>query len=216
MQLFPLVLLFGLFLTTAGFCYLSPQKWKIIRRKLLDVKTNQEDKQEIKKLIYNKYKYRTYIKAKEFKLLNKHMTKNTSMEELGYFALVGLAHSINNFNPKSPINFAKFSDKYIEKNLIKGTKNALFKSNSNNITKWYIPYWSCLDNGLSPLAIKIFHLKFSKDFTKIKSNKAIASELDLPESKINETLVDSIGFITKSIDSYNDFANKQFLNKILN
>ena len=92
-------------------------------------------KYKIKRIIYDRYKYRTYIKAKEFKLLNKHMTKNITTEQLGYFALVGLVNSINNFDPASPVNFARVSDKYINANLVEGTLKIMTR-NKRNIDKF--------------------------------------------------------------------------------
>jgi len=134
MQLFPLVLLLSLIFSVIGYKYLSPQHWKIIREKLQNDKLQPDKKYKIKRIIYDRYKYRTYIKAKEFKLLNKHMTKNITTEQLGYFALVGLVNSINNFDPASPVNFARVSDKYINANLVEGTLKIMTR-NKRNIDK---------------------------------------------------------------------------------
>jgi len=215
MNLFPLVLIFSLILSVIGYRYLSPYHWKVIREKLQSNKLQPDEKYKIKKLIYDRYKYRTYIKAKEFKLLNKHMCKNISVEQLGYFALEGLVNSINNFEPTSPVNFARVSDKYINTNLVQGTTKKIFKMKAKipKQSKWYESYWTCVNYDLGPDAKRIINLKFSKNFDKLKSNKEISTILNIEENKVNKIIIDSLDLINKKVQSNYDIAYTLFINK---
>jgi hypothetical protein len=206
-----ILILFLVFITGIfGYTYLSSNKWKTIREKLQDENILPEEKGKIMELIYHKYKYRTYIKAKKFKLLNKQMTSNISVKQLGYFALTGLVDSIHNFVPTNQINFARFSDKYIDAKLVNGTNSLIYKK---NLSQWYDPYWMCINSELSPTAKKILKLKFSESFNRIRTNKQIAKILNNSEREVNKMIIDSIELIEKKINFNHDIGNKLFLSK---
>jgi len=219
-----------------GHKYLSSYEWKKIRNILSNVQTNHDDQVKIKKVIFDKYKYRTYHKAKEFKLLNKHVTQKISVSNLSYSALVGLVNAINNFDSEQSVNFARFSDKFIFDNLINYvitlqqnyTKLENYVKSENctklehytnpdkhhlDIRKWYEPYWSCIDNELSEPTKQILNLKFSQSFDKIRSNFEIAKIMNCSESEVNDQIIESTQFIGKKVKKVYDQGCEIFIYK---
>lgn len=206
------VLILCLFLITVivGYKYYSPNQWVNIRKKLKDNNILPKEKAKIKKMIYKKYKYRTLIKAKKFKSLNKQMTSNISVKQLGYYALDGLADSINNFDPSNRMNFARFSDKFIDDKLKSG---AFSIKNVNKSIEWAEPYWTCINNELSPAAKKIITLKFSKSFDKIRTNSEISKISNISEAEVNKIIIDSLDFIRKKIKFNNSIGYELFIDR---
>ncbi len=111
-----MIVLFLIICCVTCYQYLTVYNWQKVRKILSS--ENVEEKNIIKKHIYNDYKYRSFIRAKEFKLLNKSLTKNVKLNGLVKASLLGLVESINTFDPKSKTNFATHSDKYINRNLL--------------------------------------------------------------------------------------------------
>lgn len=233
-----IVFLFLFFITgIVGYTFISSKQWKTIREKLQDENILPEEKNKIMESIYDKYKHRTYVKAKEFKLSNKQMTQNISVKQLGYFALTGLVDSIHNFLPTNQKNFARFSNKYISKNLVNGTISIIYKKKlkhesklnlnlnqnqenkvksnyKNKLMEWNEPYWSCINNELSPIAKKIFKLKFSKTFKKIRTNSQIAKILNYSDKEVSKIIIESIEFISKKIKFNNMIGFDLFIDKV--
>ena len=240
------VLILNIIYIIYGYKYISSYEWSLIRKKLLDNNINSDEKLEIKKNIFNKYKYRTYIKAKEFKLLNKQVTTNIKVEDLGAYALVGLLESIHNFNPTNTTSFALYSDKFINNKLeycvfklkyinkynlttdkynsTTDKYNSTTDINNNNIQdrnyyyspiyQWYIPYWNCINNELSPFTKKIIQLKYSETFDKVRNNQEIAQIMNCTETMVNKQIIDSTSFIGEKIKNNNNFGYSAYTRKI--
>lgn len=230
MNLFCISFILILLTLVCGHKYLSSYEWKKIRNILSNVQTNHDDRVKIKKIIFDKYKYRTYHKAKEFKLLNKHITQKISVSNLSYVALVGLVNAINNFDSEQSVNFARFSDKFIFDNLINYVitlqqnhtklKNYVKTENCTkiekhhlDIRKWYEPYWSCIDSELSEPTKQILNLKFSQSFDKIRSNCEIAKIINCSEIEVNNQIIESTQFIGKKVKKVYDQGCEIFIYK---
>jgi len=201
-NIFILGLLFTMIIITTGYKYIPPAQWIGIRKSLSDKQISPEKKVEIKKEIFHKYKYRTYLKAKEFKVLNLHTTKYIPTKKLGLAALVGLANAIDQFDPACPVGFVRYSDAHIDKYLLACVQLHFANQTGNLIkNKWYDSYWDCIDNQLGPTAQMILRLKFSPDFKPIKTNYQIAKITKLSESEINNIIIESTRFVSRKISN---------------
>ncbi len=191
--------------------YLKHYNWVYLRKKLSDKNINYEEKNKLKKHIFNDYKIRTYLKVKKIKILN-----NISKKELCKYALVGLNEAINNFNPNDKINFAKHSDKYINKYLIIGLYNLSPYKNENqfNYNKWYDPYWNCINTDLSPLNKKIIQLKYNYIFDEIRQTYIIARMFNTTNENITDIITTSLNYVYTKIKAQNEFSDKLFLSKL--
>ena len=191
--------------------YLKHYNWVYLRKKLSDKNINYEEKNKLKKYIFNDYKIRTYLKVKKIKILN-----NISKKKLYEYALLGLNEAINNFNPNDKINFAKHSDKYINKYLIIGLYILSPYKNENqfNYNKWYDPYWNCINTDLSPLNKKIIQLKYNYIFDEIRQTYIIAKMFNTTNENITDIITTSLNYVYTKIKAQNEFSDKLFLSKL--
>ena len=196
--------------------YLTSYSWTHLRKKLSDKNISYEDQSMIKIHIFNDYKFRAYLKAKKFKILNNELTKNIPRKTLGKYALNGLFEAINTFDPNAKINFAKHSDKYINKNLIIGLTNLSPYKNANhfNYNKWYDPYWNCINNDLSPLNKKIIQLKYDYNFDEIRGIQMLSKMFNTTTENITDITSTSLNYVYTKIKSQNDFSTNFFLSKL--
>ena len=233
-QIILLVLILNVMYYIYGYKYISSYEWAIIRKKLLDRNINSGEILKIKKNIFNKYKHRTYNKAKKFKLSNKQVTSNIKITDLRTYALNGLLESIDNFNPSNTTSFALHSDKFINNKLaycvytlkyINNTNSQNHNTNSSNhnkinsnyyspIYEWYIPYWNCINDELSPFIIKILKLKYTKNFDKFRSNQEIAQIMNCTENTVNRQIIESTNFVGEKIKNNNNFGYSIYMRKI--
>lgn len=193
------------FTYVVSYQYLTIYTWQKIR------KIFNENNNELKVHIFNDYKYRTYLKAKEFKLLNKNLTKNIKMKELGKSALIGLYESINSYNPNDKINFAKHSDMYIFKNLLNVVNK---RKHKNNKFKWWEPYWNYIDNDLNPTCKKILRDKYSNDFTEKQNNNNLAIKYNTTTNNVTEIITTSLYYVYNKVYYENKLGNDIILRKL--
>ncbi len=201
--------------------YISSYEWKNIRKQLANPTLSKSDKQVINQNIFNKYKERALEKAKEFKSSNKLATKNIRLSYFKNYALVGLTHAVENFNPNDKINFARYSDKIINENLFLGlicpTESDDEIKQKNLVENNYLSeYWDCINNNLNQFTREIIYLKFSHGFDVLRSNEEIAKIMNCSTSTVSNQLIESTNFIfnkvkSNYITSANLFSSKTLL-----
>ena len=196
--------------------YLTLYNWKVVKKILSD--GDNDDKYNIKQHIYNDYKTRTFIKVKKI-LKKKNILNNNNTYELKYFyfaGLLGLKESINTYDSNKKINFAKYTDKYIEKKL-KKVFNYLEYVKEYKHEKYYKcwkPYWIYINNELHPTYANMLKLKYSYDFKEKKKNYELAIIYNTSLNNITEIITSSLTFIYKKIKNENLLGEYFFTDKI--
>lgn len=185
--------------------YLTINNWKIVKKLLVTDDIN--IKNTINTHIYNDYKLRT------MKICDNYIEKRKPIinleSKLIYNAgLLGLEESINTYNSSIKYNFARYSDKYIKRNLNilykyydykNKKKQFLNKFDSNH--KWWNQYWIHIDNSLNPLYVEILRAKYTYDFKLKKNNYELAILYNTSSRNITEIITTSLTFIHKIIQN---------------
>lgn len=213
--------IFFILICVNSYKYLTLYNWKVVKNILSN--DNTYVKNNIKEHIFNDYKIRTCKKVK--KILEKKKYLVNDIYELMVFysaGLTGLKESINTYDSNKKINFARYTDKYINKNL-----NILFLStniskNKKNIKKvkrtkcynWWKPYWVYINNDLHPTYANILKLKYSHDFKEQKKNYELAIIYNTTLNNITEIITTSMKFIYEKIKNENLLGEYFLTNKI--
>lgn len=98
--------------------YLNLSQWNIIKRCIINPKTDVNMRNNINKIIYFYYDDWSYYKALEFKKFHNFKCNHIQTSELYLYSNKGLLKAIKNYNGKS--NFTKYAEIYVNGELYKG------------------------------------------------------------------------------------------------
>jgi DNA-directed RNA polymerase specialized sigma subunit len=98
--------------------FLNLKQWEIIKKIIISSDKNSIIREDVNKIIYNRYVDWSNYKALEFKKFHYYKCKHIPSIELCSYSNLGLLKAIKNYNGKN--NFSNYANIYINGELLKG------------------------------------------------------------------------------------------------
>ena len=208
-----------LFFIPITICFLTIQKWNVIKIIINSNKTNDIMKNNAKKIIFMEYynwtKKQTFIFIKD----NPKLVKKIKFHELNMYALSGLSKAIHNYNYTYTSKFSNYALLYIKNDLYKGITDLKpmrllprhYRVNKN----WKLNNTYLYKKSMKKIQFLGFDEwildKFTEDNANIDSNEL---SINIKNSKINEinNIVSTLKPSLKRIFyyRYDENMNKRF------